>query len=350
MPFLEERQQMLPVPQITIQPPSPTKEPASRKRGPSQSSDQFGPALIKAQLTEETTGLPVLAVDQEEVWKEEFPGNIEALMTIMLPWSVSMTRLHAQLNDAHLFSINAAFPYRVQPPITHKLVSAAFYDDKHTPHKEIRFLGPGHDVDITYHEVDTFTYPDETPVHPAQALHKAKMDAAMRAVGIHVPYKDAKHMSMRHRAEVGEGRWAYILIQAHHSAYPGATPPHVMMAWHASAVTRSSKCLHTIYPGGSNAPKPAAVPPPKGLKRFSSLQNLRKELRSASSAELPRVEEAAAVVQEGARTLLREVWKMEKGGRVPLVEGYRVDVGAWKEWMAAVAGGRGKVVVWREME
>ncbi|KAH7083365.1 hypothetical protein BKA63DRAFT_584719 [Paraphoma chrysanthemicola] len=353
MPFLEDRQQVLPPPEIKIQAPSPTKTSASKKRRPTE-SNQDSPA--KPQLTDKTTDLPVLAVDQEHLWKEEFPGNTNALMTIMIPWSMSMTRLYAQLNDAHRFSINAAFPYPVEPPLAHKLFSAAFYDDKSTPHKEIRFLGPSHKVDMTYYEVDIFSYKDK----PAFSLHASKVAALRRALKLDVLETHVDHMSMRHRADIGEGRWAYILIKAHASVSPGEVPPHVMIAWHTTAVTRASKCLHTIYPGGSNAPTPAAAPQPKGLKRFASLQNLaamsrdavrvRQDLRFASSAELPGVDGAAEVVQPGALTLLRQVWKMEKAGRIPLVEGYRVDVGAWREWLEAVGGGRGKVVVWRERE
>ncbi|KAH7068732.1 hypothetical protein FB567DRAFT_609093 [Paraphoma chrysanthemicola] len=351
MPFLEDRQQMLPPPEIKIQAPSPTKTSPSKKRRPTV-SDQVPPA--KPQLTDETTDLPVLAADQENLWKEDFPGNTNALMTIMIPWSMSMTRLNAQLPDAYHFSINAAFPYRVEPPLAHKLFSAAFYDDKPTPHKEIRFLGPGHKVDMTYYEVDVFSYKDK----PAFSVHASKVAALRRALKLDVPETHVDHMSMRHRGDIGEGRWAYILIKAHASAYPDEVPPHVMIAWHTTAVTRASKCLHTIYPGGSNAPKSAAAPQPKGLKRSASLQNLaarsrdaarvRQDLRFASSAELPGVDGATDVVQPGALALLREVWKMEKAGRTPLIEGYRVDVGAWREWLEAVGGGRGKVVVWRE--
>jgi hypothetical protein len=35
---------------------------------------------------------------------------------------------------------------------------------------------------------------------------------------------------------------------------------------------------------------------------------------------------------------------------VPLVEGYRTDVAAWKPWLDAVGRGQGKVIVFGDVE
>jgi hypothetical protein len=39
---------------------------------------------------------------------------------------------------------------------------------------------------------------------------------------------------------------------------------------------------------------------------------------------------------------------MGKVGRIPLVEGFRVDVDAFQGWMEACGTGDGKVILWRE--
>jgi hypothetical protein len=72
---------------------------------------------------------------------------------------------------------------------------------------------------------------------------------------------------------------------------------------------------------------------------------LKQELRAASSEQLGGV---GVEEVEGALTLKRRVVKMEKGGRLPLIEGFRVDVRCWREWIEAVGRGRGEVMLWME--
>jgi hypothetical protein len=104
------------VPQFKVQAPSPKKLPTSKKRA-IISQNQRGSPAAKAQSADTTAGLPILAAEEELLWKIKFPGNTYALLTIMLPWSLSMQRLYKQVRDPHLFSINPAFPYSVIPPI-----------------------------------------------------------------------------------------------------------------------------------------------------------------------------------------------------------------------------------------
>ncbi|KAI4950122.1 hypothetical protein J4E91_004778 [Alternaria rosae] len=140
-------------------------------------------------------------------------------------------------------------------------------------------------------------------------------------------------------------------------------PPHIMLAWHISAVTNVSSCLHIVFPK-RDAPVPGNQPTTstsskQPLKRFASLQNLmsgsrgqkhfHREIRSASSSsELPQVDVSSIEPEEGALTLKRTVAKMEKAGSIPLVEGFRVDVGQFKGWLDAVGRGTGKLIIWRK--
>jgi hypothetical protein len=52
----------------------------------------------------------------------------------------------------------------------------------------------------------------------------------------------------------------------------------------------------------------------------------------------------------GAMTLSRTSLKLERAGSIPLIEGYRVDVVKFREWMAAAGRGTGKLVLWRAKE
>jgi hypothetical protein len=348
--FHEQPQEASSVPKINVQAPSPTKRPNSKKR----SATSQGAPPAKARATDSTTGLPVLAANQESLWKAAFPGNTHALLTLILPWSLSMQRLHNLIRTVHPFSINPAFPYPITPPIHQKLVSVAFYDTSVTPHKEIRFIGPSDVSEMSYNEVDTFAYPENTPFDAVQTEQDRKKNAMKRALGLHVSdTPDYKNMPMYQRAATGEGRWAYILLQGHRSPDPAVTPPHVIIAWHISTTTDTSDCLHTIYPDANMASRPTPMFAAKGPKRFSSLQNLaarfqdplrlHQDLRAASSEGLSPV-----VEMKGALTLKRTVMKMEKAGRIPLIEGCMVDVRTWEGWMKAVGMGKGKVILWKE--
>jgi hypothetical protein len=358
MPFRTQLQDTPSVPRIAVQSPSP-KKPMTKKRG-AGSQHKIGPVPAKSRAANDTAGLPILAANQEAKWKFKFPGNTYALLTILLPWSIKMQSLSKRLPDPYLFSMNAAFPYPISPPIWRKLVSVAFYDTSVTPHKEVRFLGSGDVGEISYNEVDVFSYhsPD-CAIDPDQAAHDSKVFAMKRALGLN-PCHTTKELKDSQRATNGEGRWAYILIQGHKSKEAGVTSPHVLIAWHMSVITSSSECLHTIYPDNHIPVKPKApAPSSRGLPRFSSLQNLaarysesqglHQAMRSASSSELPEVD-LEIPVDDGAVTLMRRVWKMEKAGRIPLIEGYRVDVQKWCGWLDAVGAGKGKVIVWEEKE
>lgn len=327
------------VPQIMVQEASPRKMPPPTSKKRRASSQAVPPA--KARASENTVGLPILPANLEILWKVKFPGNTYALLTTMLTWSLNMRRLSNLIPDPKAFSINGAFPYLVEPPVYQKLVSVSFYDTSVTPHKELRFLGPDDCAEMTYNEVDTFAYPDDTA---AASGNSSKADAVKRALGMNTTCAqttDYKNMSMPDRAGTGEGRWSYILFRAHPPPTQSShTPPHCILAWPTHVTTNSSECLHTIYPDRPSAPR-----------HFSSLQNvavsmrLQQSLRAASSEQLP---EARLVHMEGAVTLKRKVLKMEKPGGMPLVEGYRVDVRKWEGWMEAVGKGKGKIMMWME--
>jgi hypothetical protein len=336
-----ERPQQLPPPQITIQAPSPGKmPPPTTKKRPATSQDS-SPA--KARASDATCGLPILDADLEMLWKVKFPGNTYALLSILLPWSLTTRRLYNQIQEPYSFSVNAAFPYHVKPPVYQKLVSVSFYNTSVTPHKEVRFIGPGDCKEMSYNEVDVFSKLSETsdPVDPNCKIGSLKSVLGLAGTGSGT--QSYKHMPMAQRAALSEGRWCYILLQG----FPSSTQeaPHVMLAWPTCSITSSSDCLHTIYPDAYNAfhPRPFAPRRATSLQNLAASMRLKQELRAASSEQLAKVVEV-----EGALTLKRRVMKMEKGGRVPLIEGYRVDVRRWEDWMQAVGRGRGKVMMWME--
>lgn len=346
-----------PVPNINIQVPSPKKPLKARKRGPSTSGENtFGPPLSKARA-EDSSGLPILPADAEALWKFKFPGNTYALLTVLLNWSQVMWKMYRQLPDAKFFSIHPAFPYPVTAPLQKRLVSVSFYDTSVEPHKEIRFIGPGDVAQITYNEVDTFKNQDETETEGTSKKQGGRIGGLTKnsKLGDELSKRDIRSLAVHQLATTGEGRWAYILIQGHKST-DGGTPPHIIITWHVSATTDISTCMHTILStGSSRIPQPTNPMTP--LKRFSALQNpssvlcasrrqLHQALRSPSSAELPTINEASLKPQDGAQTLQRTVMKFQKAGGVPLIEGFRVDVAAFRAWLDAAGRGQGKIITW----
>jgi hypothetical protein len=71
---------------------------------------------------------------------------------------------------------------------------------------------------------------------------------------------------------------------------------------------------------------------------------------ASSNSELSSVDARVDIEQSRATTLHRSVLKLEKAGRIPLIEGFRVDVAAFREWLEACGRGRGKVIMWRERD
>lgn len=366
-----------PMPQITIQAPSPARAPTSRKRAPSPSiRDKSGHPLSQRVHRDLTAGLPVLPAREEAVWKAAIPGNTPALLTTLLTWSYTMWTFYNQLPNPKLFSIHLAFPYAVSPPKRQLLLSVSFYDTSVEPNREVRFLGPGDAAEISYNEVDVFNNPDiiQTKSHSPSRAPSA-VDAIKQSLGLRptTTPNHTRHPPMSHLARTGEGKWCYILIKAHS---PPAeedeavrTPPHVLLAWHCTAVTAVSDCLHTVFPDNTPSPFSSTAPAQQhtgNLRRFSSLQSLnsipcrssrsgfQQSLRAASSSsDLPVVGAGGEmdILQEvTAATLHRCVVKMGRAGGVPLVEGWRVDIRAFAGWMEACGRGEGKVIMWRERE
>lgn len=347
------------VPQIQVQSPSPKKMPMSKKRASSLSSQELsGPPQTRARA-EDSVGLPLLPDTSEALWKFHFSENTHALLTILLTWSITMRSMYNSCPNPKAFSYNTSLPWPVTPPIYQQLVSVGFYDMGVTPHQEIRFLGPGDVSEIIYGEVDTFRSQEDLDTFRGRQKQYCKIEAMRKAMRLATsPQKAGRYMASHQRAATGEGRWAYILIKGHQATKDG-TPPHLMIAFHTSAVTDESMCLHTIFPDDYSAPSPPPQSPDNPrLKRIGSLQNiisasrnprrLHHALRSASSSEISRVNVINTTPQVGAYTLQRTVLKMEKAGGIPLIEGYRVDVGAFRGWLDAVGRGSGKLMMWKE--
>jgi hypothetical protein len=349
------------LPRIMIQAPSPKKAAVSRKRPSSASlQDTVGSPLSQRTRRVGNTGLPILPADAEALWKFKFPGNTHALLTILLTWSHAMWAFHHQLPDPKLFAIHPAFPHPISAPLRRQLISASFYDISIEPHKEMWYLGPGDVAEMSYHEVDVFASEDSNVQEYEASQPSFPIGVIKQTLGLTKTENPnhTRYMSMAQRAKTGEGRWCYILTKGH-KTQNGGTPPHLILAWHASAVTRSSNCLHTIYPDDTT-PNPLVQPQSK-LRRFSSLENfstaprnptrfnLHQMLRAvSSSSELPPVDIDPEIEKRGGTTLHRTVLKMEKAGSIPLIEGFRVDVTNFRGWLDACGKGRGKVFIWSE--
>lgn len=272
-----------------------------------------------------------------------------------------MWTFYHRLHDPKLFAVHTAFAYPVTPPVRKQLVSVSFYDTSTEPHKEVRFLGSGDAAEMSYHEVDVFADPNSKMSSPASSRRNVSVDAFKQTFRLtDKELRHVRYMSMSHRAKTGEGRWCYILIKGH-APMDGSTPPHIMLAWHISAVTSTSDCPYTLY--ADDALEKPTVPIQNKVKRCSSLQSLAQALRSpmefqfhhslrtaSSSSELPAVDSYAPLEQRDGMTLNRTVIKFENAGAIPLIEEFRIDVKALKEWMDACGRGAGKVILWRERE
>lgn len=347
-------------PQTTTK-PLPSMPPFPSKKRPLPSSPRPSPTLPlprrRRRRDDLTTGLPTLPVSDSACWKQDFPGNTPALLTVLLTWSHTMWTLYRQVPDPALFSTHPAFPHRIAPPERKRLVSVAFYDTSVEPHREVRFLGPNDVAEMVWDGVDVFCDDDEEE-----------------------EAEDGQDSSL---GQSGEARWSYILIKGH-AVEPGVTAPHVMLAWHADSITSVSDCLHTIFPDNDSTPEPCTESASKApashskktskLKRLSSLPGMGSSLRTLAKSQADakaRLHKTLRAVNSASFlpspspvsnppptqsstdqgwTLHRCVLKMEKAGAIPLIEGFRVDVAQFRGWMEACGVGKGKVMLWYEDE
>ncbi|KAI4660988.1 uncharacterized protein J4E79_005556 [Alternaria viburni] len=366
-PTAKGKQPMAPIQAtVAIQAPSGVEPSSAKKRMSPPGGDEAPGPAPKGSRVDGTTGLPTLP--ESSSWDIDFPGYTPALLTILLNWSFTVQSFYRRLPNPKAFRAHASFPFPVTAPIYNHLISVGFYDTSVVPHKEIRFLGPGDAAEIAYAEVDVFRGKDERAAFEEQEQKHTKLEEMKKKLKLGRGYRGpggeaTRSQDQYHLAIHGEGRWAYVLIKGHPTSPEDIAPPHIMLAWHISAVTNVSSCLHTVFPE-KDTPAPGDQPmtptsSKQPLRPFASLQNLvsgsrgqkhlHREIRSASStSELPQVDASSIEPQEGALTLKRTVAKMENAGSIPLVEGFRVDVGQFKGWLDAVGKGTGKLIVWRK--
>ena len=346
------------VPKITVQSPSPTKKPESKKRASSLTAQEsFGPPLTRNR-PEDDTGLPVVPAESELLWKFHFPGNTQGLLKTLLAWSCTMRSMYNQYPNPQGFPYNTAFPWPIRPPTYEKLISISFYDTAVQPHKEIRFLGPGDAANIIYSEVDTFRDQKVFGNSQEHRMRGDKVGSIKTTLGLNNTgtWKYSRHMPMHQRAATGEGRWVFVLITACQTTKE--TPPYVLIAFHVSAITKSSISQHNISPDNHPPSFPPAEPSHPCFRSFNSQQNLVAErpnplrryqaIRSASNSEQIQPDSASILSQDGAQTLHRTVLYIERAGNIPLMEGYKVNVAKFRGWQNAVARGNGKLVMWKE--
>ena len=338
------------------------KIPKSKKRAQSPSGhNSSGPAPKEPRVQGET-GLPIIPAESLYVWAQRFPGNTPGLLAILSKWSVIMMEFRDRLSHPQSFAAHPAFPFRITHPTRQRVISVSFYDISTNPHKEIRFLGPSDATEIVYAEVDVFRSKYDSAKFQTHEDAEFVSTVIRENLGITEELKKGtRYMDQTNHAMTGEGRWAFVIIKDLKSLKSGdSSPPFVMLAWQISAVTSTSACLHTIFPDDAPTKLPPIRPQPVGgsLRRLVSLSNLMnpkqqedrlyKAIHSESTSELPQVDVASIQPPAGAQTLLRTVIKFEKAGKIPLVEGYRVDITKFREWMDAVARGKGKVMLWTE--
>lgn len=208
------------------------------------------------------TGLSALPKEYEWAWKDPFPGNTEGISYNLLTWHATMRNLHANLSNPALMPIHPVSLYPPTKPLHISLASASFWDTGVEPHKELWFVGP-RDVEVlSYNEVDTFS--------ERKDMESNKLKQASRLNNLlKMKIKDRGRKRKPDTTFNGDGRWCFIVIRSHDNE--GSTPtiaeeadsrhdsneeaeeqeheaPYVILAFPKSAVTRTTECLHTLYP------------------------------------------------------------------------------------------------------
>jgi hypothetical protein len=331
------------------------------------------------------TGLPALSSNEPWGWLSKFPGNTAGLSHILLTWHATMQSFFAQVKDARLLSYHPMFPYPPTKPKNVPLVSAGFWDTGGDTHRELWYVGPGDVEVLSYNEVDTFGARME------MNSDQCKMHSRFRRL---LKREEIAGKEIRDQALTGDGRWSFIVMRGHADEFhthEGSEPseqeehaPYVLIAFPTSAVTKSTQCLHMLYPDDyqptaataepvadiaqPNRPvtitsklpvaRVASVPvlsasiytrPPKARRPLSSI-----DLNAPSQrpSRLQGLKEAShALMNKGNNQALRRtiLW-FEKAGQSPLIEGYRTDLSLWQPFLEAVARGQAKVMLWCETE
>ena len=300
------------------------------------------------------TGIRTLPASFTLAWTPAFPGNTPQLSQILCRWHFTMSTLYRRCSEEFLMSVHPLFPYAPTRPVNIPLLSISFWDTAESPHREMRFIGPGDVSSILYAEVDTF-YKDEDKTRGGS--FKTPLFGKKKAEQV-----ELRNVDMRGRNERGEGRWCFIVVQGllKKGEGPEAVPPAVTLAWPVSAVTGKEECLYGISHeelGASTLTAPASastsVPttsiptidaqtpmPPNIYPNIIPTPALHAALRSATSSTLP-----PPGPQIAGLTLRRATLMFQKAGGIPLVQAYRTDVRGWTEFMEAVGRGEGKVVM-----
>jgi hypothetical protein len=386
------------VPRILLTPASPEKPRKRRNHEPEDSNAEMNPRPaawsavrqpVQKKLRGESanTGLPPHPLFVGKYATTPFPGNTEGLSYNLLTWHSTMRNLYAKINDPCLMALHPMFPYRPTKPVHVPLVSASFWNTGMEPHKELWFIGPGDVETLSYNEVDTFSERREIPADKKKRTNRFKQIMSNA---------EARRMKMRDPAQSGDGRWCFIVIRGHrgqgnqdHKGVGRFTSktkfqdeeveevaPYIVIAFPKSAVTQSTECLHMLYPDSGEPAKESEAPPapepqmqPR-IGRSISTPILNKAFRKPSISNFPfQFRRSNANLTDDAQaqqtfpplpfqqatekkgvpwTLRRTILWFEKGGNLPLVEGYRTDATLWKPFLDAVSKGEGKIMLFCE--
>lgn len=311
-----------------------------------------------------------------------------------------MRSLHHKLDNPYLLQVHPMFPYPPTKPTHIPLISASFWDTTTQPNQELRFIGPGDVEVLCYNEVDTFGTMSEKTDDISMRRSVSGLKAKLKG-------EACKTKETGDKAFTGEGRWCFIVIRGHPSKDQQVTKhpasiileedegekekegqrekevsPYVVLAFPSTAVSRSSECLHIIYPPKSGVlSTPRQSPQPTAtmagartqLRRISSMPVLSRAAHRPSTHRFPSpqidtpssqltpplstsTEEPFQSYSDWSKnqgepwTLRRTILLFEKAGNAPLIEGYRTDLQVWWPFLDAVARGQGKIMLCCEPE
>jgi hypothetical protein len=360
---------------------------------------QSNPARKKRRSDTVPTGIRCLPPGASYAWEAPFPGNTPGLSYRLMTWHCTMRDIYTTttLNQPQL-SIHPLFPYPPTPPKHIPLVSASFWDTDCEPHRELWFIGPGDVEVLNYNEVDTFAELQEKKAEVGKRERGVWHELAARNKWEGKKNQGEYAKAMKDRALTGEGRWGFFVIRGRasmaqrqrqgqdYASMRGEEeeeqdyPPYIILAFPISAITTTSECIHILYPdnpepdpafspsNGFRPPPPSAyLQPHQGSKlpRMTSMPAIRQtnlsfQLRSASNGNLsnptspsnpslPPSSFSEFASQKGRPwPLRRTTFLFDKAGHVPLIEGYRTDLQAWRPFLEAFGRGEVKIVVFGE--
>ncbi|KAF2116224.1 hypothetical protein BDV96DRAFT_45709 [Lophiotrema nucula] len=336
------------------------------------------------------TGLPALPLEAAHMWETPFPGNSRELTLRLLQW-------HEGMRKQFLFSAPAGSRALPEHPTSRRPVNVALVmmqlwettrDGPSECNKDVYCIGPGEYDAMIYCEVDVVSErraPQEKK--PNQKSKMSKVFQKLRG-------GQEEEFDTVERNE----RWAFIVVKGKKEKGDYGAAPYLTLAFRKDDVAKSSDCLFTVYPDevplpestrnsfepdSELEPEPEPLTPafePQPIHRYASMPAMRRAfsssnlghgpsthtlrpLRTVSSLDyisplaipanssvlsLPPPTYPPVEIREDGWTVRRTTFWLKK--TLVCVEGFRVDLTAFREWIEAVGRGEGKMMVYCESE